>query len=117
MYVVTFSGVTSGGMVTSGTTCWTCVTEMDRLPSTTEARLPRSTPASNAPRKEPDTYTRHKGLLDERSDYGALSDAVYISLLSAKVRGRQGDAPTIADKEDADISAHGERHEGWGVLR
>ena len=24
MYVVTFSGVTSGGMVTSGTTCWTC---------------------------------------------------------------------------------------------
>lgn len=25
MYVVTFSGVTSGGIVTSGTTCWTCV--------------------------------------------------------------------------------------------
>lgn len=24
MDVVTFSGVTSGGMVTSGTTCWTC---------------------------------------------------------------------------------------------
>lgn len=24
MHVVTFSGVTSGGMVTSGTTCWTC---------------------------------------------------------------------------------------------
>ena len=24
IYVVTFSGVTSGGMVTSGTMCWTC---------------------------------------------------------------------------------------------
>ncbi len=24
MLVVTFSGVTSGGIVTSGTTCWTC---------------------------------------------------------------------------------------------
>jgi hypothetical protein len=24
--VVTFSGVTSGGIVTSGTTCWTCET-------------------------------------------------------------------------------------------
>jgi hypothetical protein len=24
MEVVTFSGVTSGGIVTSGTTCWTC---------------------------------------------------------------------------------------------
>ena len=24
MYVVTFSGFTSGGIMTSGTTCWTC---------------------------------------------------------------------------------------------
>ena len=42
MDVVTFSGVTSGGIVTSGTTGWTCTTDMSwtiQIVGLAEARL------------------------------------------------------------------------------
>ena len=47
MDVVTFSGVTSGGMVTSGTTCWTCPGATDQLkleyvPESSSGELERS---------------------------------------------------------------------------
>ena len=66
MYVVTFSGVTSGGMVTSGTTCWTCHLA-HRL--------------QNFPHQARATYMFDEGLLDEGSDYRALSDAVWTRMV------------------------------------
>ena len=54
MEVVTPSGVTSGGMVTSGTTCWTW------------SQLGFSAAA----------HIRHEGLFDERGDDGRLSYAI-----------------------------------------
>lgn len=61
MYVVTFSGVTSGGMVTSGTICWTCKERIS---------VPGELTSMGA------THMGYKGLLYERSHDSALPNAV-----------------------------------------
>ena len=48
MYVVTFSGVTSGGMVTSGTTCCTCGTSvLGQCPRQCDAQMTELTRGTN----------------------------------------------------------------------
>ena len=64
IYVVTFSGVTSGGMVTSGTTCWT---------------WKRYTSWLKIAQNRWKTHVWNKGLLNERGDYGALADTLWLA--------------------------------------
>jgi hypothetical protein len=67
MYVVTFSGVTSGGIMTSGTTCWTCT----RVLRTSQPPAPRMVGLGM---RMP--YIWNIKLFDQRSDNSALSDAL-----------------------------------------
>lgn len=67
IYVVTFSGETSGGIMTSGTTCWTYtrVVRTGQPPAPGIIRLGMRTP-----------YIMNIELFDQRSDNRALSDAL-----------------------------------------
>ena len=72
MYVVMFSGVTSGGIVTSGTTCWTC------------------TPQRACITRHKSKNVAHMGdvrLFNERRDDGTLSDALCVTRRSAASTG------------------------------
>lgn len=90
MYVVTFSGVVSGGIVTSGTMCWTWKYHIRRVPAHSRGC---------------ETYMRDVGFLDERSDDRALADALWRYVKSSNPRPDIS-GQTVSNQEDSDISAH-----------
>jgi hypothetical protein len=64
IYVVTFSGVTSGGIVTSGTMCWTC-SRIDEIKNT----------ACHG------TDMGDIGLFYEGHNYGTFADTLWIEMI------------------------------------